>query len=148
MRRFNFGLERVLEVRAYKERLAEAALAEKSGVCAVLQLKLNENAKATLVAGRERSRPGGNAADYRAGELYAVRLSRERDRLMKALALAESERETARLAFVEASTSRQVVTKLREREEAAYYKLVSREEIKMMDELASGARMRLRGGRP
>lgn len=148
MRRFNFGLERVLEVRAYKERLAEAALAEKSGVCAVLQLKLEENARATLVAGRERCRPGGNAADYRAGELYAVRLSQERDRLMKALALAETERETARLAFVEASTSRQVVTKLREREEAAYYKLVSREEIKMMDELASGARMRLRAGRP
>ena len=148
MRRFNFGLERVLKVRAYKERLAEAALAEKSGVCAALQLKMDENAKATLVAGRERCRPGGNAADYRAGELYAVRLSQERDRLMKALALAEAERETARLAFVEASTSRQVVTKLREREEAAYHKLVSREEINMMDELASGARMRLRAGRP
>ncbi|HUW68839.1 MAG TPA: flagellar export protein FliJ [bacterium] len=148
MRRFAFGLERVLEVRAYKERLAEAVLAEKSGVCAALQMKLEDNARATLVAGRERCRPGGNAADYRAGELYAVRLSQDRDRLMKALALAEAERESARLVFVEVSMSRQVVTKLRDREEAAYYKLISREEIKMMDELASGARERLKAGRP
>jgi len=147
MRRFIFGLERVLAVRAYKERLAEAVLAEKSGACAALQLRLDDNAKATMVAGRERCRPGGNAADYRAGELYSVRLSQERERLMKAMALAEAERETARLAFVEASTSRQVVTKLREREEAAYYKLVSREETKMMDELASGARVRLNAAR-
>jgi len=147
MRRFAFGLERVLSVRAYKERLAEAVLAEKSGACAALQLGLDDNAKATMVAGRERCRPGGSAADYRAGELYSVRLSQERERLMKAMALAEAERETARLAFVEASTSRQVVTKLREREEAVYYKLVSREETKMMDELASGARVRLNATR-
>jgi len=96
------------------------------------------------VAARERFRPGSNASDHRAGELYAVRISNERDRLMKALVFAESERETARLAYVAASMAREAVSKLREREALVYYKAVSREEVKIMDDLAAGARTRHR----
>jgi flagellar export protein FliJ len=146
VKRFSFRLERVLELRRYDETLAEARLGEKSAVCSRLGLSLEANARATLEAARERFRPGGNAADHRAGELYSVRLSQERERLMKALAAAEAERETARAAYVEASKAKEIVAKLREREEGAYYKTVSREETKTMDDLAAGAHIRASTG--
>ncbi|HPB65285.1 MAG TPA: flagellar FliJ family protein, partial [Spirochaetales bacterium] len=79
---------------------------------------------------------------HRAGELYAVRLSQERERLFKSLAAAELEREAARVDYVEATKARRLVTKLREREEAVYYKAVAREETKTMDDLAAGAHAR------
>jgi len=146
MRRFAFKLEQLLEVRAYGEKLAKARLAEKAGACARLQQSLEDNARATIVAGRERFRPGGTLSDFRAGEMYAVRLQKERERLFKALAAAETEREAARLKYVEASRSMQLVEKLKERAEHDYYKFVSREEIKTMDDLASNARIRAGAG--
>jgi flagellar FliJ protein len=144
MRRFAFKLERVLELRGYAEKVAEAKLGEKSAACSRLGLALEENARASHAAAMERFRPGSNASDHRASELYAVRISNERDRLMKALVFAESEREAARIVYVAASTAREAVSKLREREAEAYYKSVSREEVKIMDDLAAGARTRHR----
>ncbi len=142
MRRFAFRLERVLELRDYAERQAKAALGEKSAACSRLGLALEENAKATASAARERFRPGSGSADHRAAELYSLRLGQARERLMRELALAEAERETARLAYVEASKAREIVQKLRDRKEAEYYRLVAREETKIMDDLASGVRAR------
>lgn len=146
MKRFAFRLERVLELRSYAVTVAEAKLGEKSAVCDRLNLSLEANARATLDAARERFRPGGNAADHRAGELYSVRLNQERERLMKSLAYAETERETARLEYVKVRQSKELVAKLREREESAYYKAVSREETKTMDDLANGAHARVMAG--
>lgn len=142
MKRFRFGLQDVLELRNFTLKSAEARLTEKSGACARLNMSLEENAKATLAASKVRFREGGNASDYRAGELYSLRLSTERGKLFKALAFAEAEREKARLVYVEASKSKELVAKLREREEAAYYKAVMREEINTMDDLAAGAHAR------
>jgi len=147
MRRFAFGLQHVLEVRNYAEQAAEARLLGKSAACAKLGLVLEENARATLAASRERFRPGSGAADHRAAELYAVRLGAERERLLKALALAEAEREEARKAYVVASVAKKLVEKLREREETDYYKAVSREETKTMDDLAAGAHRRFASAR-
>ena len=142
MRRFAFRLERVLELREYDEKAAEAALGEKTAACSRLTLALEANARASVEAARERFRPGSDASDHRAGELYADRLSQERERLLKALAAAELEREKARADYLEATKARRLVTKLREREEAVYYKAVAREETKMMDDLAAGAHAR------
>jgi flagellar export protein FliJ len=133
----------VLSLREYSENQAKARLGEKSAVCTRLGLSLQANAKASLEAARERFRPGGNAADHRAGELYSVRLGQERERLLKALTMAEAEREKARLLYVEASKAKELIETLREREAADYYRRVSREETKSMDDLASGAHRRL-----
>jgi len=142
MKRFLFGLQEVLELRKFTLKSAEAKLTEKSGACARINLNLEENAKATLAASKQRFREGGGASDYRAGELYSLRLSTERGKLFKALVFAEAEREKARIVYVEASKSKELVAKLREREETAYYKAVSREETNTMDDLAAGAHAR------
>lgn len=140
MKRFSFGLEKILELREYRERIAKATMAEKAGKCTILEMHLEENANKSITAGRERFRKGGNTSDYLAGEHYAVRLVMERERLMKTLAMAEVEREQARLSYIEASKSKELITKLKEREEAEYYKAAAREETKTMDDIAAMAR--------
>lgn len=140
MKRFIFGLEKILELREYRERIAKAVLAEKSGKCTILEMELEANARRTMAAGRDRFRKGGNVSDYLAGEHYVVRLSAERERLMKSLAMAESEREQARLEYIETSKSKELIVKLKEREEADYYKAAAREEIKTVDDIATIAR--------
>jgi flagellar FliJ protein len=140
MKRFLFGLEKILELREYRERIAKATMAEKAGKCKILELDLEGNARKSMGAAQERFRRGGNVSDFLAGEHYSLRLVVERERLMKALALAEVEREQARLAYIEASKSKELISKLKEREEAEYYKTAVREEIKTMDDIAAVAR--------
>ena len=80
--------------------------------------------------------PGRGLADYRAAELYIVRLERDRDRLTEELALAEIEREEARVVYVEKHKAREAIEKIKERRQAEYYRLAEREETKALDDLA------------
>jgi len=136
MKRFQFRLEKVLEVRQYYERLAETKLAAAAGKCALLENRLIENAQATRDAAHERFARGRDLYDMQTVEYYARRLVHERERAMKALAMAEAEREAARLGYIKASREKQLLDKLRERSETEYYRAASREEVKMMDDLA------------
>lgn len=136
MKRFRFRLEKVLEVREYYERIAEMKLAAAAGTCALLERNLAENARATRDAAHQRFGAGRELPDMRSAELYARRLSDERERLLKALAFAEADRETARQGYVAASRETKLITKLRERSEAEYYRNAVREETKTLDDLS------------
>ncbi len=136
MRRFSFKLEKLLELRTFRERQAELALAEKAGRCALLEARLAEIAASRARTAREMFAPGRELADFRAAELYALRLDRERDRLAAELAAAELEREAARLEYLERHRDHEAIEKLKERRQADYYRLAEREEIKALDDLA------------
>lgn len=142
MKRFSFSLEKILELRDWKERQAEMLLAEKAAICSRLDLSLKDNAKASLEASRKRFRPGSISADHRAEELYALRLLKEKEKLLKAIALAEIEREQVRSIYIKASMEKKIVQKLKEKKEAEYKKNLKREEEKIMDEFASSANIR------
>jgi flagellar protein FliJ len=136
VRRFRFKLEKLLELRGFYERKAELVLAEKAGRCNLLGNKLRETAEARARTGREMFSSGRMLADYRAAELYIVRLDRDRDRLIGELAAAELEREQARLEYVEKRKGREVLDKIKERRQGEYYRLAEREEIKALDDIA------------
>lgn len=136
MKRFRFPLEKVLEVREYYERIAEMKLATAAGTCALLERTLVENARATRDAARQRFGPGRDLVDMQTAELYALRLSAERERTLKALAFAEVEREKARQGYIAASKETKLISKLRERGEAEYYRNAVREEVKVLDDLS------------
>ncbi|MBU0935309.1 MAG: flagellar export protein FliJ [Spirochaetes bacterium] len=144
MKLFKFKLEHLLELRRFREQEAEGLLAAKAGVCAMLDRQLEENALRTHDLGRERFRTGGSMTDFLAAEHYSARLVAEREKLLKSLALAEAEREVARLAYIETYKSRELIDKLREREEKAWYKLARKEEVAVLDELGAQAKQRLR----
>jgi len=145
VKRFRFNLEKLLEVRAFHERKAELLLAEKAGRCAVLEARLREVAESRHRTTREMFAKGRDLEDYRASELYVLRLDRERDSLLESLARAELEREEARAAYVERRRAREVIGKLKERREAEYYRLAQREEIKALDDLARKKPVEARG---
>jgi flagellar FliJ protein len=136
MKRFNFRLQKVLDIRAYYERLAEMKLANESGKCALLERRLEENARAAVEAAHERFSRSRNLFEMQTVELYIRRLDAEREKTLKALALAEAEREKARLEYVKASRDKQIIDKLRERREREYYRAASREEVKVLDDLS------------
>lgn len=135
MRRFRFKLEKLLELRGFYEKKAELVLAEKSGRCSLLDAELRENAEARARAGREMFAPGRGLPDFRASELYMVRLDRDREKLVRELAAAELEREEARKDYVEKRKAREVLDKIRERRQGEYYRLAEREEIKALDDI-------------
>ena len=135
MRRFSFKLEKLLELRGFYERKAELVLAEKAGRCVLLDTQLRELADARARTGREMFSAGRMLADYRAAELYIVRLNRDKERLVKELAEAELEREKARADYIEKHKSREVMEKIKERKAGEYYRLALREETKALDDL-------------
>lgn len=135
MKRFAFKLEKLLELRAFYERRAELVLAEKAGKCALLRKRLLEVAESRARTGREMFAPGRDLADFRASELYILRLDRERDSLLEALALAELELEAARKVYVEKHRDREAIAKLKERRQAEYYRAAEREETKTLDDI-------------
>jgi flagellar protein FliJ len=136
VRRFRFKMEKLLELRGFYERKAELVLAEKAGNCALLDAKLRETAERRVRTGREMFSAGRILADFRAAELYIVRLDRDRDRLTEELARAELEREAARGEYIEKHKSREVLEKIKERRQADYYRLARREETKALDDIA------------
>jgi len=136
VRRFRFQLEKLLELRSFHERKAELVLAEKAGICTLLDNKLREVAESRSRAGREMFAPGRDLEDFRAAELYMKRLDRDRDRLLKELAAAELEREKAREDYVEKRKARESIDKIKERRQAEYYRLALREEQKALDDVA------------
>jgi len=136
MRRFRFNLEKLLELRAFHERKAEMALAEKAGICALLDEEMREVAGSRARAGREMFAPGRGLEDYRAATLYILRLDRDRERLIRELAEAELAREAARVVYVEKRMGRESLEKIKERRQDEYYRLAEREETKALDDLA------------
>lgn len=136
MKRFVFKLEKLLELRSFYEKKAELILAEKAGRCALLEERLREVAESRVRASRDMFGPGRDLADFRASELYIMRLDKERDRLLEDLARAEVERELARTEYVVKHREREAIDKLRERREAEYYKAAEREEVKVLDDIA------------
>ena len=136
MKRFQFRLEKVLEVRKYYERLAEMKLSAAAGKCALLELRLVENAQASRDAARQRFAGGRELFDMQTVEFYSLRLVADRERTMRALAVAELEREEARKGYVAASKEKKLLTKLRERNETEYYRSATREEIKVLDDMS------------
>jgi len=137
LRRFAFKLEKLLELRSFYEHRAELVLAEKAGRCAALQNRLNEVAASRARAGREMFEAGHGLPDFRAAELYIIRLDRERDKLIEELALAEAEREKARLEYLQKHRDKEAIAKVKERREADYYREALREETKVLDEVGA-----------
>jgi flagellar FliJ protein len=136
VKRFRFKLEKLLEVRAFHERKAELLLAEKAGLCAVLNVLLEETARSRGAASRDMFSRGRDIADFLASEFYIKRLDRDRDRITEELARAELERETARNDYIDKRRSREAIDKFKERRQTEYYRLAEREETKILDDMA------------
>jgi flagellar FliJ protein len=144
MRRFQFRLERFLELRRWKEREWELALAKKLGQCLLLERRIAEIAEAVSASFLSGFRTG-NAIDIDSmmrRELYVQRLVGERARTEETLAQRRTELKEVRAGYLEAAKARKVLDKLKERQAAASHERQVDEEFKTIDEINTAAATR------
>ncbi len=146
MRRFQFRLERLLALRAYKEREWQAKLAEKTGHCIRLARRIRDVDAETDRSFRQRFTVD-EAFDFgllQSWELYLNRLARERLKLEAELEERKREREDVQHKFLEVSREKKVLEKLKERKQAEYYTEQKLEEFNLLNETNSGQIIRKR----
>jgi len=138
VRRFRFDLEKVLELRSFREREAEMELGRSVGELAVIEQKIMNIATERITIAAERFAGSRSAAEIRNSELYLIRLDRTRDALLEAAAKAELVVENKREAFNEASRERKVMEKLKDKRKGEYRKETMLDEINTLDDLSGG----------
>ncbi|MGD0723972.1 MAG: flagellar export protein FliJ [Spirochaetia bacterium] len=146
MRRFQFRLERFLELRRWKEREWEIALAKVLGQCLLLERRIEEIAK-EIAASMLSAFVAGVQIDVRGmarRELYLQRLARERARTQAALVEGRKELEKVRAKYLDAAKERKVLDKLKERRSEEYYAHQLDEEYKSIDDMNTSAARRER----
>ena len=144
MRRFQFRLERFLELRRWKEREWELKLARAQGECLLLENRIREIGE-EIGASRLAQFSIGRRVDVESmarRELYVQRLAVERERAQVTLVEKRREMEKVRAGYLEASRDRKVLDKLKERRSVEYYDRQLDEEYKAADDLSSSAAAR------
>jgi flagellar FliJ protein len=144
MKRFHFSLEKVLELKAYREQEAEVELGRAIGALSQIENRIKTVAEDRYRAAAERFLPDNDALKILNYENYILRLDQERDKLLEDAARAELVVEEKRNLFLEASRDRKVLDKVRERREKEYRKEMFAEETKVLDDMAGGKEARER----
>ena len=146
MKRFHFRLERILDIRSYRERQWLAKLASASGICTRLNRKIADNGEASR---------GAYALDAKRGEAldlsllayrenYINRLGAEHKRLRRQLEQELQKRAEVQRKYQEVSRDKKVLEKLKEKRESDYYARAKLEEFKDADDLNSSRFIRKR----
>jgi flagellar FliJ protein len=141
MRRFQFSLEKVLELRKYRERETELALGRAVGELGAIENRLRDLAllkRGAWEEYRDPKAPGAlaNLAEhYRSYEFYIRRLDQTQEELLQEAAAARLRVEEARTVFLEASRERKVLDKLKEKQAGTYRKAMFSAEVKTLDDI-------------
>ncbi len=144
MRRFQFRLERFLDLRRWKEREWELKLARALGECLLLENRIREIGE-EIGSSRLAEYTEGRRVDVEAmarRELYVQRLAVERQRAQVTLEEKRREMEKVRARYLEASKDRKVLDKLKERRSEEYYDRQLDEEYRTVDEMNNSAAAR------
>ncbi len=147
MRRFQFRLERFLELRRWKEREWELKLARALGECLVIENRIREIGEEIGSSRLAQFSEGGriDVEGMARRELYVQRLALERERAQVTLEEKRREMEKVRARYLEASRERKVLDKLKERQSGEYYDRMLDEEYKAVDDMNSSAAARTAG---
>jgi len=152
MKRFKFGLEKVLKLRRHQEHEARVELGRAIGVLAGIENEIKRNAatRAEAIQNRfagissENADTGGGFDPTRgslsmyAWDAYIHRLELEADRLMEEAVRAETVVDEKRNLYIEASRELKVMENLRERREKEHRKEMFAEETKELDDRKVG----------
>ena len=139
MKRFKFGLEKILKLRQHNEHEARVELGRAIGVLSGIENEIKRNAAVRADAVKERFAgisSGDNEASLsmHAWDAYINRLEQEADRLMEDAARAETVVEEKRNLYIEASRELKVMENLKERREKEHRKEMFVAETKELDD--------------
>jgi flagellar FliJ protein len=135
MKRFNFSLRRLLELREHREDEAKIELGKAIGTLTVIEQRIDEVSMERARAMTDRySHSMDGFRDY---DLYIRRLEQTTEKLQKEAVLAELEVNEKRDLFIEASRDRKVLDKVKERRQKEHRKEMFAEETKALDDNGS-----------
>jgi flagellar FliJ protein len=148
MRRFRFRLERLLEIRRYRERQAELVLAVATGRCIELQNRMSE-ARALMAQQLVERASAGGRLDLDAlqwSEAYRRHLAGVMEASARDLVVREKERREAQSVYAGRARERKVLDKLRERRQLDYTHEERSREARTLDDVSQAARAARSGG--
>jgi flagellar FliJ protein len=152
VKRFRFNLEKVLELRQYREEEAKNELGRAISILTAIENNIKQNALIRTQAVQQRftgltdADSGGDitanvidagtaAASMLAWDTYILRLEQEAERLMEDAARAEMVVEEKRNQYLEASRELKVMEKLKEKREVEYRKEFFAAETRELDDM-------------
>ena len=141
MRRFQFRLERFLELRRWKEREWEIKLARALGECLLIENRIREIGQ-EIGSSRLADYTEGSRVDIEAmmrRDQFVQRLAVERERAQVTLEEKRREMEKVRARYLEVSRDRKVLDKLREKREREYYERQIDDEYRAVDDMNTSA---------
>jgi flagellar FliJ protein len=138
VKRFSFSLEKVLELRKYREQEARIALGRAIGALTEIENRVKETAVKRHNAARERFAGAGGGGTMLAWDHYIVRLDQEAERLAREAATAALAVEEKRGVYLEASRELKVMEKLKERREKEHRAELFAAETAELDDLWRG----------
>lgn len=144
MKRFRFNLEKLLELRAYDERSWEIKLGQIVSKCNSMERLIRDYESDKTKAFFEYNLTGSGIAMLQISEMYLQKLNYEITQAALKLDAFKSEKQKVQAKYIESSTKRKVLDKLKSKEELAYYKKQALEEIKEIDDISSGISIRKR----
>ena len=143
MRKFMFSLQRLLSLREYTEKEWETKLGEITSRCNGFRrdIRKREELHSNILGNRK---PGTSLEELQVSELFMLRMRDEVSNLRQELEIAETRRDEVQQKYLEASRERKVLTRLKERQEAEYYREQVKEEMKLIDDINTSAAVRKR----
>ena len=142
MQRFHFRLQKLLDLRAFREKEAETNLGRAIAARDSIVLHLAEIAKAEVRTRQSLKVSARTSEDLTIHGNYLERLHEEREKQLKALAEAELVIERMRGLYIKAHQERLIVTKLRERKEVQWRADWLKQQDAMLDDMINAQEYR------
>ena len=142
MRRFRFSLQKLLDLKGYREREWEIKLGEITGHMQDIRNQIETCGRERRSGFDLRGAAGGDLAALVAAENYVRRMEGERRRLEGELERLAEERAEIQRGYLEAQKERKAFEKLKERQELSFYREQKAAEFAMQDDLNGSAAAR------
>jgi flagellar FliJ protein len=130
VRKFNFNLQKVLNLRKYKEEECKIALGQAIGILTGIENRIKETA---IMRHDARQKQFSDTANLLSWNNFITRLDQSAEKLAKDAARAELVVEEKRAAFLEASRDVKALEKLKEKREKEYRKKMFAAQASEMD---------------
>ncbi|UTC44194.1 flagellar export protein FliJ [Treponema sp. OMZ 857] len=142
MKKFQFTLQKLLDIRAFREKEAETNLGRAVAAREAIVLRLAEIAREEVKTRRSLWSSLKTPGELSLHENYLTRLHTEREKQEKALVEAELVVEEMRKIYIKAHQERLIVSKLRERKEAEWKAEGLKQQDAILDDIVNAREYR------
>jgi flagellar FliJ protein len=140
VRRFNFNLEKILQLRQFKEEECKLELGKAISLLNSIENKIKETAVKKHSAARERF---NNPLEMLSWDKYIVRLEKEAEALANQAAQQEIVVEEKRTLYMEAQKNLKTLENLKEKKQKLYRREMLKNEINEVDDLTAAKRIQM-----